>query len=120
MSQPIRAVAAVMSLVLVIVVLDLIRRGRIKEELWPAWLMASFGPLVCSLWLDPWIRLAHALGIRYEPALLMIVGIFFALALLLHLVTVLSALMQQNQRLAQEVAQLAWRLERAERAARAD
>jgi hypothetical protein len=109
--MPIQVLAVAASLVLVLVVLDLIRRGRIKEELWFPWLVASFVPLACSLWLSPWATLARWLGIHYEPALLMILGIAFAVALILHLTTVVSSLMRQNQRLAQELAYLTWRLD---------
>ncbi len=116
MSQPIQLIAIVASLALVALVLDLIRRQRIKEELWFAWLIASLGPLVCSLWLGPWTALAHALGMHYEPALLLTGGVFFSLLLLLYFTTVLSSLMRQNQRLAQEVAYLGWRLEQLGRA----
>jgi hypothetical protein len=112
MFQPIRVVAVLASLVLVGLVLELIRRRRIKEELWFAWLVASFGPLACSLWLGPWATVAHWLGIHYEPALLMLVGLFFTVTLMLYVTTVLSALMRQNQRLAQEIASLNWRLEK--------
>ena len=115
MSQPIQLVAVIASSVLLVLVLDLIRRRRLKEELWAVWLLLSFGVLACSLWLGLWSGLAHALGIRYEPALLMILGIFLALGLILHLTVVLSGLMRQNQILAQEVAQLTWRLEQSER-----
>src|SRR5206468_214451 len=59
MSQPIQLVAIVASLALVVLVLDLIRRQRIKEELWFAWLVASLGPLACSLWLAPWAAAAR-------------------------------------------------------------
>jgi hypothetical protein len=110
--MPIQILAVTASLVLLLLVLDLIRRGRIKEELWFPWLVASAAPLACSLWLSPWAMLARWLGIRYEPALLMIVGIFFAVVLILHLTTVVSGLMRQNQRLAQEIAVLTWRIER--------
>ena len=112
MSQPIQLVAILASLALVVLVLDLIRRQRIKEELWFAWLVASLGPLACSLWLGPWAAAARWLGIHYEPALLMMAGLFFALLLLLYMTTVVSGLMRQNQRLAQEVAALGWRLDR--------
>ena len=115
MHQPIQLVAILASVGLVAVVLDLIRRRRMKEELWFPWLLASLAPLVCSLWLEPWAVLARALGVHYEPALLMIFGIFFALIVILHLSTVVSTLMRQNQRTAQELAALAWRLERLER-----
>ena len=56
-------------------------------------------------------------GIHYEPALLMMAGLFFALLLLLYMTTVVSGLMRQNQRLAQEVAELSWRLDRLGRGA---
>jgi hypothetical protein len=112
MFQPIQLVAVLASLTLVALVLDLIRRRRMKEELWFAWLLASLGPLVCSLWLRPWATVAHWLGLVYEPALLMMAGIFFALGVILYLSTVVSALMRQNQRMAQELAFLAWRLDR--------
>ena len=112
MFQPIRIAAVVASLALVVLVCELIRRRRIKEELWVAWLLASLGPLACSLWLGPWATLARWLGIHYEPALLMIVGLFFSVLLMLYVTTVLSALMRQNQRLAQEVAYLSWRLDK--------
>jgi len=112
MFTPIRIAAVIASLVLVGVVGELIRRRRIKEELWFAWLVASLGPLACSLWLGPWAAAAHWLGIQYEPALLMIVGLFFSVLLMLYVTTVLSALMRQNQRLAQEVAYLSWRVDK--------
>jgi hypothetical protein len=112
MFTPIRIAAVVASLALVGLVGELIRRRRIKEELWFAWLVASLGPLACSLWLGPWATAAHWLGIQYEPALLMIVGLFFSVLLMLYVTTVLSALMRQNQRLAQEVAYLSWRVDK--------
>jgi len=112
MFQPIRIAAVLASLFLLVLVFELIRRRRIKEELWFAWLAASLGPLACSLWLGPWATVAHWLGIRYEPALLMIVGLFFTVILSLYVSTVLSALMRQNQRLAQEVAYLNWRVDK--------
>jgi hypothetical protein len=111
MLQPIRIAAVLASLFLLGLVFELIRRRRIKEELWFAWLVASLGPLACSLWLGPWATVAHWLGIRYEPALLMIGGLFFAVVLMLYVTTVLSTLMRQNQRLAQEIAYLSWRLD---------
>jgi hypothetical protein len=112
MLQPIRIAAVLASLFLLGLVFELIRRRRIKEELWFAWLVAGLGPLVCSVWLGPWATVAHWLGIRYEPALLMIVGLFFAVVLMLYVSTVISALMRQNQRLAQEIAYLSWRVDK--------
>lgn len=114
MSQPLQLVAIITTLALVAIVFDLIRRRRITDELWFTWILASAGPLVCSIWFEPWTRLAQLLGVHYEPFLLLAAGLFFAMALLLHLTTVISSLLRQNQQLAQQVARLSWRLDRLE------
>jgi hypothetical protein len=105
-------IVVVCSLVLAGIVFELIRRERIKEELWAWWIVIALAPIAASIWISPWATLAHWLGIRYEPALLLIIGLFFCVFLILHSSTIISRLMRQNQRLAQEVAYLTWRLDR--------
>jgi hypothetical protein len=112
MDQPYRLIVVICSLALAGIVLDLIRRERIKEELWAEWVLIALVPMVASIWIGPWAALAHWLGIRYEPALLLILGLFFCVFLILHSSTIISRLMRQNQRLAQEVAYLRWQVDR--------
>jgi len=112
MAQPYRVIVVAFSLALVALVFELIRRERIKEELWAWWILIALVPMAASIWISPWATLAHWLGIRYEPALLLIIGLFFCVFLILHTSTIISRLMRQNQRLAQEVAYLTWRVER--------
>jgi choline-glycine betaine transporter len=112
MTQPYRLIVVACSLALVALVFELIRRERIKEELWAWWILIALVPMAASIWISPWATLAHWLGIRYEPALLLIIGLFFCVFLILHTSTIISRLMRQNQRLAQEVAYLTWRVER--------
>jgi hypothetical protein len=112
MAQPYRVIVVAFSLALVALVFELIRRERIKEELWAWWILIALVPMAASIWIGPWATLAHWLGIRYEPALLLIIGLFFCVFLILHTSTIISRLMRQNQRLAQEVAYLTWRVER--------
>jgi len=102
---------ALSSLLLTLVVLELIRRRKLKDELWLPWLAVSVTPLVMSLWIAPWAVLARWLGIAYEPALLFMLGILLCLALILYLTVVVSTLMRQNLRLAQDLALLRHRLE---------
>jgi hypothetical protein len=106
-----QAVVAGSSLILTLAVLELIRRYKLKDELWLPWLLVSVTPLVMSFWIAPWAALAHWLGIFYEPALLFVLGILLCLALILYLTVVVSTLMRQNLRLAQDLALLRHRLE---------
>ena len=109
--QLFQAVVGLSSLGLTLVVLELIRRRTLKDELWLPWLVVTVTPLVMSFWIRPWAALAHWLGIVYEPALLFVLGILLCLALILYLTVVVSSLMRQNLRLAQDVALLRHRLE---------
>jgi hypothetical protein len=75
--------------------------------------VVALAPLVMSLWVEPWGMLARWLGVFYEPSLLFAFGILLCLALILYLTVVVSSLMRQNLRLAQDLALLRHRLEAA-------
>jgi hypothetical protein len=107
-------VAALGSLVLVGIVLELIRRRKLKDELWVPWLLIAIAPLAASLWISPWAAAASWLGVAYEPALLLALAIVLCVTMILYLTVVLSGLMQRNLRLAQEQALLRSRIERME------
>lgn len=109
-----QAVAALSSILLTGLVLELIRRRKLKDELWLPWLVVTIAPLVASLWIRPWAELARWLGIVYEPALLLGFATLLGFAMLLYLTVVVSALMRQNLRLAQDLALLRLRVESAE------
>lgn len=109
--RPFQIFVAASSLVASLLVLELIRRRKIKDELWLPLLLAAATPFVASLWIAPWAKLAHLLGIAYEPALLLMVGVLFCLALILYLAVVVSTLLRQNLRIAQELALLRARLD---------
>ena len=106
-----QTVAALSSLVLTGLVLELIRRRKLKDELWLPWLTVAIAPLVTSLWIRPWAALARWLGIIYEPALLLGLATLLGFAMLLYLTVVVSTLMRQNLRLAQDLALLRMRVE---------
>jgi hypothetical protein len=110
--QNFQILAVVGSLALIGLVLELIRRRALKEELWVPWIAVSLAPLVAGLWIEPWARLARWLDVRYEPVLLVAAGIALSIGLILYLTVVISSLMRQNQKLAQEIALLRERVER--------
>jgi hypothetical protein len=110
-----RTLAALGSVILTTFILELIRRRQLKEELWLPWLAVSLAPLLMSISITPWATVARWLGFAYEPALLLGVGLLFSFALILYLTIVVSTLLRQNLRLAQDVAHLAYRLDRVSR-----
>ena len=111
MDKPVQLVGLLGALVLTGVIFDLIRRRRLKEELWFPWSAVAAVLLVVSVWPTPWVVLAHVLGIVYEPALLLIGGLFFCIFLILYMSVVISTLMRQMQDLARCAGELAWRLD---------
>ena len=99
------------SVLLVLVVLELIRKRRLRERYALLWLATGVVLLVLSLWRHGLNTIANWLGVEtYPPAVLFAVGVLFVLAVLLHYSTVISRLSQQNTILAQRLALLEQRL----------
>jgi hypothetical protein len=106
-----QTVAVAGSLLLLGLVFELIRRRALKEELWVPWILVSLVPLLAGLWIEPWARLAQWLEVRYEPILLVAGAMALCFGMILYLTVVISSLMRQNLRLAQDVAVLRERVE---------
>lgn len=98
---------ALASFALVLVVLELIRRRRLRERYALLWLVTGVVLIVLSAWREGLNTIAGWLGVRsYPPAVLFAVGILFILVVLLHYSTVISRLSDQNVILAQRIALL--------------
>ena len=89
-----------------VVVVELIRRGRLKERYSLLWLCASALLLLLSLSRGVLEYLSHAMGIYYPPSLLFLLAFLFLLLITLHFSVVLSGLSEKNKKLAQELALL--------------
>jgi hypothetical protein len=110
--------AAIGSLLLLLIVLELIRGRRLKERYALLWLATGLVLLVLSLWRGGLNTIAGWLGVSgYPPAILFAAAIMFVIAVLLHYSTVLSKLTDDNVVLAQEVALLRARLDALESSA---
>ena len=110
--------AAVGSVILILIVLELIRGRRLKERYALLWLVTGLALLVLSAWRGGLNTIAGWLGVSgYPPAILFAAAIMFVIAVLLHYSTVLSKLTDDNVLLAQEVALLRTRLDALEGAA---
>jgi Uncharacterized conserved protein (DUF2304) len=104
--------AAVASIVLILVVLELIRGRRLKERYALLWLVTGVVLLVLSLWREGLNTIAGWLGVSgYPPAILFAAATLFIIVVLLHYSTVLSELSDRNVVLAQRLALLEARLQ---------
>jgi hypothetical protein len=107
----------VASLALIGVILELIRRRRLRERYALLWLLTGLVLLALSAWRDGLNTIAGWVGVtQYPPAVLFASGTLFIILVLLHYSTVISKLADQNTILAQRVALLEARL-KAEREA---
>lgn len=102
--------AALSSLVIFAVVIELIRTGRLRERYALLWLGTATVILVFGLWRDGLNQLADVLGIAYPPNALFVLAMAFVLLLLLHYSTVISRLSDRTTTLTQRIAILEQRI----------
>ena len=107
MTDPIQVVSVGISFALLVLVLELVRRRRLGEELSLLWIGISLSLLVISIWRKLFIdRLALWLGIHYPPALLLLALVFVVFTATLFFSVIVSRQRQQILDLTEEVALL--------------
>jgi len=99
---------------LLLIVLELVRRRRLKEEYSLLWLLTAVVLLALSLWRSSLDLIAKLMGIFYPPTALFVVGFGFVLLLLLYFSTIISQLSGENNSLTQRLAILDWRVRQLE------
>lgn len=99
---------------LLLIVLELVRRRRLKEEYSLLWLLTAVVLLALSLWRSSLDSIAELIGIFYPPTALFVVGFGFVLLLLLYFSTIISKLSSENNNLTQRLAILDWRVRQLE------
>jgi hypothetical protein len=103
-----------------LLVLELVRRRRLREDYSLLWLVTAAVLILLTLSRPLLDQLAALLGIvTYPPAAIFAVAVLFMLAILLHYATVLTRLARENKQLAQQMAILQFELNEL-RAARRD
>ncbi len=100
---------------LLLIVLELVRRRRLKEEYSLLWLLTAVVLLALSLWRSSLDLIAKLMGIFYPPTALFVVGFGFVLLLLLYFSTIISKLSGENSNLTQRLAILDWRVRQLEK-----
>jgi hypothetical protein len=95
-----------------IVIVDLVRRGKLREDYSLLWLATGIVLIGLTLFRPLLDELARFMGVvTYPPAALFAVAIVFMLLILLQFSTALTKLSRENKRTAQELALLRQALE---------
>ena len=115
MMQPrMQALAILAAVVLLVIVLEMVRRRRLMERYALLWMFSALVILALAVWQGALNRLAELMGIYSAPNALFFVAVGFVLLLLLHFSAAMSRLSDQSKVLAQRQAILDQRLREVE------
>jgi len=101
--QLVQIVSIIVSLIILLAVIEFIRRGVFKEKYALLWLFSSIVLLMLSLWRSLLDYLAGIFGFFYPPSFLFLLGLGFLILITLHFSVVISILSEKNKKLAQEL-----------------
>jgi len=111
-------VAILGATMLLLTVLEMVRRRRLMERYALLWLLSAIVLLALGIWTGALRKISHTIGVIYPPNALFFIGIGFILVLLLHFSAAVSRLNEQSEILAQRQALLEERLRRQEQSTR--
>jgi hypothetical protein len=114
MGVRIQIVSVIASGLLLLGILELVRRRRLLERYALLWLFSALVLLALAVWSGLLETVSDAVGIIYPPNALFLVAFGFVMVLLLHFSIAVSKLAEQSKVLAQRLALLEERHERAQ------
>jgi hypothetical protein len=114
MAARIQLVAIIGSVVLLLVVLEMVRRRRLMERYALLWLLSALILIGLASWRNGLVHVSRAVGIIYPPNALFFIAFGFVLVLLLHFSSAVSRLSDQTKVLAQRLALLEERVSHTE------
>lgn len=98
-----RILAIAVSLGIFALVIELVRRRRLKEEYSLLWVLTSIVLLVLSIWYELLLTITDAIGAVMPSSTLFFFGLAFALLMLLHFSVRISQLERSVTLLVQEI-----------------
>lgn len=102
----IQLVAVAVSIFLILVIFQLIRQRKLKEQYSLLWFLTVAVILLLALWEAPLLRLAEAVGIATPSNLLFLMALMFLFVMAMHFSLLVSRLTDQSKMLAQKLALL--------------
>jgi len=101
-----KVLALIFGVSLLIVIIELVRRRKLKEEYSWLWILAAVAALVLGMSHTALMAVTRFIGAGFPASTLFFFGIFFVLALSLQFSVKISRLENQVKNLAQELALL--------------
>ena len=98
--------AIIASISIFIVIIYLVKKGKLREEYSWLWLLTGVVILVLVLWYDLLLLLTHLIGAVSATTTLFIFGILFLMLITLHFAIKISSLSDQVKNLAQKLSLL--------------
>lgn len=114
MDSRIQVITILVAALLLVGVIELVRRRRLLERYALLWLLSSTVLLALAIWRGALDKIAEQVGVAYPPNALFIVAFGFVLWMLLHFSVAVSRLSDQTKVLAQRLALLEERMRRQE------
>jgi hypothetical protein len=114
MDSRIQVITILVAALLLVGVIELVRRRRLLERYALLWLLSSTVLLGLAIWRGALDKIAEQVGVAYPPNALFIVAFGFVLWMLLHFSVAVSRLSDQAKVLAQRLALLEERVRRQE------
>jgi hypothetical protein len=106
-----KVIALIIGIGMLILIIELVRRRKLREEYSWLWLMTAAGILLLSLWFDLLKWISHLIGAVVPASALFFFTFLFLILISLHFSVVISKLTSQNKDLAQRYAILQSELE---------
>ena len=106
-----RIITGITSLLIFFSVIELIRKGRLKEKYAILWLFSALIMIPFSFSRTLLTRVSLMIGIKYPPSFIFLLAFFFLIIINVHFSTVISELHEKNKKLVQELSLLKLRLE---------
>jgi hypothetical protein len=101
-----RLLFGIAAVVLLILVLELVRRRRLREEYTVFWLLTCAVLVILAAWKNALRLVAELVGTTLPLSALFGTGFFLVFLIMLHFSTVISDLWRQNKQMAKEIALL--------------
>ena len=91
------------SILLLLFIVELIRKNRLKEGYSILWFLLGISLLVISIWTGLLRGISRLVGVDYEPAMLLSIIMLGAIVLLIHFSVLVSSFDRINKALAQNI-----------------
>jgi hypothetical protein len=106
MQLRIQIFSILLSVSLLFVIFQLIRKNKLLEQYSLLWIASAVLLFVMAVWKDLLLMISRWIGIYYPPSALFLLAVFCGMVIALHFSVVISKLRRQNNALAQEFALL--------------